>query len=297
MATLKISIPLSGDTKADRQNFVIKIHSIAEWRRALNIRSQRKLAKPSELTGTPLDAPNAKQQVRQLEIVNRQQRMDQEENTPLIPESLEIFRSNASGSDGGSSTSRWSHSTVSDDEEQSANQSVQLDLQDQEIARNRAGALESLEGISAYYQTFDDLIRAEEIRKRNLERKRIGDNLISFIGQRTLSRTPTAGWPFLRSIIINSLDEEGVGNLPPEFDGQQLYLLKLEELHRGGMGAVSALNLNGSNAEFAKRLQEIEERGWRDVLWIANPESELTFRFEKAEWDGKELDWGHMSMI
>lgn len=317
MAALRLSIPLGGDDDKNRQEFVLRIHSIARWRQLLNVRPLTKLTNAREQARTP---PKAAQQYRRLALVDRHQRMNEEQDQMSEPESLELCGGpSASESGGVSNTSRWSHSTgCLDDEEQSDCQDdfemarLEPKFQDRDILNKRMEALLILGGhkesipdrnyTGAHSKAFEQIFRKEEEEKYKRELEHAHSDLNSdFLGVTNLPQTPsrrlpTSGWPLLRAIILSSLDKESIRGFPLAFD-KQVYLLKLQEFKDGRMMVVHARNLNAcSNAELVKRMAEVEERGWRDILWVLDPKDGLPKELMTNR-SSKELDWGHLSMI
>ncbi|KAH7156180.1 hypothetical protein EDB81DRAFT_379600 [Dactylonectria macrodidyma] len=272
MASLRISIPINGQTEMDRQDFVLLIHSIADWRRLLNARPQRK-------TRVHVRSPN------------------------------NSSRSNSSESHDGSGsqwvpeTSRWSHSTDSTDVEHFSDYSQQ----DEETLNNRIDTLQILEGSKKplpdrnysgeYARDFQRFERQEEAQR---ERERMRKRRQSFTKFQGVLRSPqnsVCGWPFLHSMIVKFLEDEAARDLPPYYAGQQVFLLTIKKLDDGREMVANARNLNTcSNADLVKRMAEVEKRGWRDVLWVSNQKQEFPKMVQMHRY-AKELDWGHLSMI
>ncbi|KAH6990676.1 hypothetical protein BKA56DRAFT_610266 [Ilyonectria sp. MPI-CAGE-AT-0026] len=316
MAALRLSIPLGNDDN-NRQEFVLRIHSIGRWRQLLNVRRLTRVTNAREQARTP---PKPAQQYRRLALVDRHQRMNEEQDQMSEPESLELCGGpSASESSDVSNTSRWSHSTGSlDDEEQSDCQDdsgmARLDpkFEDRDILNNREEALLFLGGhkesipdrnyTGAHTKAFERIFRKEEEERHKRELEHAHSDLhsdspgVTNLPQTPSRRLPTSGWPLLRAIILSSLYKESVRDFPLAFD-KQVYLLKLQEFKDGRTMVVDARNLNAcSNAELVKRMTEVEQRGWRDILWVSDPKDGLP-RELMTNRSAKKLDWGHKSMI
>ncbi|KAH7155365.1 hypothetical protein B0J13DRAFT_223992 [Dactylonectria estremocensis] len=294
MASLRISIPINAQTETDRQDFVIRIHSIAGWRKFLEYRPQRKTRAQS---CSPNNSPGGTQHCRQLAVVDRQQGVGKKQDVFPVPKSSES--NDKSGPHDVANASRWSHSTVSTNVGQLNDHSPQ----DEEVLKTRMETLQILEGSNrptpdrdyprVYARNFERF-KEQEVDQREFERMRQGRH--SYLELKRLLRASPWGWSFLRSIIVKSLEHKAALSLPPYYNGQQVFLLTIKKLNDGREMVADARNLNTcSNADLVKRMAEVEKRGWRDVLWVSNQKQEFP-KMVKID-NTKELDWGHLSMI
>ncbi|CAM1504536.1 Fc.00g021270.m01.CDS01 [Cosmosporella sp. VM-42] len=151
---------------------------------------------------------------------------------------------------------------------------------DEFVIQNRIEALEILEGkrqskpdrdySGDYAEVFTHyaVLELHALRmKRNLER----------------ARARAHGWQCLHQTLVDGLYWEDVEELGRWNDQQRAYLLTLEDVGKF-WGVRSIRNLDAcSRPKLRELMEQIEKRGWRDVIWVTNGNEELPKRLEKDE--------------
>ncbi|KAF4982636.1 hypothetical protein FZEAL_1785 [Fusarium zealandicum] len=99
------------------------------------------------------------------------------------------------------------------------------------------------------------------------------------------------GWKFLRDIMIDGLTDADAVRFPAWHPKQRAYLI-IED--RKGVGR-KIRNLDAcSKNELLKLMQQAQDNGWQDVIWVANPDEDIPYRYpDKDEiYEKAEMIWG-----
>ncbi|KPM40603.1 hypothetical protein AK830_g5945 [Neonectria ditissima] len=176
----------------------------------------------------------------------------------------------------------------------------ELNAEHEDILRHRRQTLEILEGTrepapdrdytGLYAPIFQEIARREAREKR--------DRLHTRRMLKSAFHSPEApnlkGWIFLRQIIVNSLDQKNVAQIPPYVPMQQAFLMTVDKI-RGNEKVRAAQNLDKlSNKTLLKLLELKDETRWRDVVWIGDFKHDIN-RNPDLTTAPMKLDWGQES--
>jgi hypothetical protein len=289
MVALRLSVPIGCENEIDRQHFLVHISSIDEWHMSLYARSQKKLPyyeqKPAVLTG------DKSHRVRRLALVDNYSHGNEKRDA--------LTAAHKSASDREMSPLSSPKNMIP---RRTSSRRGSADSEEEKIRKNREEALLILEGTQEhvpnrnytgpYANTFRIMARREMESEHILNRVRHMSK-----GALHGSTPPLRGWKFLRTLILSELDEKTAQNFPPYSETQRVFMLTTEQV-RGRERVRSARNLDACTiSELLKLIARLEERNWRDVLWVSIAGDDLPSTVDMKDDNTQDLRWGNANII
>ncbi|KAF4468742.1 hypothetical protein FALBO_4370 [Fusarium albosuccineum] len=291
-ANLKIYLPLGDAIGSNRKALELNIQSIAKWRQQLGLeRSCNNCKKHGKV---PLVIKRDQPQDPWI-VTNSCPPMNWLEDAPK-EESLKTDASSPKSSP----SSNPSSPAYTTDEYRIFGRIDESGAMDIEVLKERIRTGQILEGKLTpppdrnYSGMFAESFRrmALEEMKGKHERAR-ALRILRNAYSATAARGCLKGWKFLRHLMLEGLAEADTSGFPAYHPDQRAYLIVVEE--KGGrLTAKKVRNLDAcSKAELLKLMQQVETRGWRDIIWVANQGEWVPYVFEGGI-DAEVMVWGGM---
>ncbi|KAK7429200.1 hypothetical protein QQZ08_004210 [Neonectria magnoliae] len=255
MPYLKLNLPLNGDADGGRQNFRVKIHSLEKWHQEVSASPQNRSANADK--DFAIDG-------RRICIVDEDVTVDNLVTIILNATNVAI------------SAAGHEH---------------------EEIAKQRWEALETLDGdrmpapkrkLTGWHAPMSRNSKQQEAQEE-IERLYIRRMLQSVVASPQYPHL--RGWQFLQHVIASSLDAKTTGLFPPYFSLQRAVVVLIDKV-RGREQARGVRCLDRcSDTERAEVLAQVEERGWRDVVWVTGFIDDIPSKMDTNR-DPITLHWG-----
>lgn len=276
MTLLRVIVPI-GENDEQRTHIQVRISSVEEWNTNLRVKAQPRKplreSKPTVLTG------DSDGRIRRLTLVEKeaQRKAAVAGRNALPPRRKSLL-----------------HLPVSQIDQPS----------DEQIAKNRETALQILEGTlqpapnrnytGDFAPVFRKIAYDEQVDMEKRQAEHARNHARSVLKQALHGPAPIyehRGWKFIRALILGELDEEQAQSFPAYAEAQRAFLLMVEQIN-GQERVVYFRNLDACPMLELIGLMKIDERGWRDVVWVTStrerPPRTLTMTDEGVQ----ELEWG-----
>ncbi|RSL39394.1 hypothetical protein CEP53_014086 [Fusarium sp. AF-6] len=97
-----------------------------------------------------------------------------------------------------------------------------------------------------------------------------------------LSTYRLKGWDLLHRVITDGLTSTDASRVPPCDPDQRVYILFVEETETGKLVVPKAVNIGICPRNILMmRLDQVEKRGWRDVVWVGKKGEVLKYMMDK----------------
>lgn len=126
-----------------------------------------------------------------------------------------------------------------------------------------------------------DIADMEEMREQRLVRTH---PLADGAKASELSAYRLKGWQLLHRIITDGLTSVDVSRVLPCSPDQRVYILSVDETEREKLVVRQVVNIDACPRNILmKHLDQIEKRGWRDIIWVGNKGEGLQYTMNKKE--------------
>ncbi|KAM0440828.1 hypothetical protein ACHAPT_000129 [Fusarium lateritium] len=137
---------------------------------------------------------------------------------------------------------------------------------------------------------FDEMKEIEEERLVRIP------PLASSVKGSDLSSYSLKGWQLLHKIILDGLTSTDASRIPSYTPRQRAYFIFVDRrVRENGCEKLVARRVQNINAcprnSLMTCLDEVEKRGWRDIIWVGNEGWDVPTNFS-AEDEAREMTWG-----
>ncbi|KAM6537330.1 hypothetical protein FALCPG4_003256 [Fusarium falciforme] len=92
------------------------------------------------------------------------------------------------------------------------------------------------------------------------------------------------GWELLHRIITDGLTSVDASRVPPYSPDQRVYIFFVDETETGKLVVPQVVNIDACPRNILmKQLDQVEKRGWRDIIWVGNKGEGLQYTMNKKE--------------